>query len=186
MRLVCPRDGRWVSLAGDSCGRVVKQAELEAATERLAEGAARWEDAYRRWEHAVDARGRVMERMDRKLLVATGGLSVTRFEAVCHRWSVRSVAEAEQKAAAIQAKATVEAAAAERDRALAEVDAAVLAARIVLAGASKVVLGYGTAGPHLVGRSPAELRRFARLPARAVNEFPSGCGPTGREAWAPK
>ncbi len=163
--MVCTGDGRWVSLAGGTCGRVVEQAELEVATQRLAEGAACWEDAYRAWEHAVDVRDRVMARMTRELLMATGGLSVARFEAVCRRRSVRSVAQAQQKASAIRAKAAVEAAVAERDRAVAAADAAVLAARIVLADASKVIIGYGTAGPRLVGRSRAELRRLARLPA---------------------
>jgi hypothetical protein len=90
---------------------------------------------------------------------------VARFEAVCRRRSVRSVAEAEQKASAIRAKAGVEAAVGERVRALAAAGADVLAARIALAEASKVLLGYGTAGPRLVGRSRAELRRLARLPA---------------------
>jgi hypothetical protein len=165
MRLVCPGDGRWGSLPGGSCGRVVKQDALELAAERLAEAATRWEDAYRSLEQAVDSRDRVAARMDRKLLVATGGLSVARFEAVCRRRSVRSVAEAEQKASAIRAKAGVEAAVGERVRALAAAGADVLAARIALAEASKVLLGYGTAGPRLVGRSRAELRRLARLPA---------------------
>jgi hypothetical protein len=165
MRLVCPGDGRWGSLPGGSCGRVVKQDALELAAERVAEAAARWEDAYRSLEQAVDSRDRVAARMDRKLLVATGGLSVARFEAVCRRRSVRSVAEAEQKASAIRAKAGVEAAVGERVRALAAAGADVLAARIALAEASKVLLGYGTAGPRLVGRSRAELRRLARLPA---------------------
>jgi hypothetical protein len=165
MRLVWPGDGRWGSLPGGSCGRVVKQDALELAAERLAEAAARWEDAYRSSEQAVDSRDRVAARMDRKLLVATGGLSVARFEAVCRRRSVRSVVEAQQKASAIRAKAGVEAAVAERVRAITAADAAVLATRIVLAEASKIVLGYGTTGPRLVGRSRAELRRLARLPA---------------------
>ncbi len=64
---------------------MVKQVEMEVATERLAEGAARWEDAYRRWEQEVDVRDQVIARMDRKLEVATGGISVTRFEAAGHR-----------------------------------------------------------------------------------------------------
>ena len=165
MRLVCPGAGRWGSLPGGSCGRVVKQDALEVVTQRVVEVAASWEDAYRSWEQAVDSRDRVAARMDRKLLVATGGLSVSRFEAVCRRRSLRSVVEAQQKASAVRARAKVESTVAERDRAVAAADAAVLAARIVLAEASKVVLGYGTTGSRLVGRSRAELRRLARLPA---------------------
>jgi hypothetical protein len=162
--------GGWVSLLGGSRGRVVTRAELVAVADQLAEEAARWEDAYRDWERAVKVRDRVAARMDRKLLAATGGLSVARFAAVCRRRSVRSVIEAEEKAFAIQAKPAVEVAIAERDRSLAEAGAAVLAARIILAEATKAVLGYGTAGPRLVGRNRAELRRLARLPSRTVNE----------------
>ena len=123
-------------------------------------------DAYRSWEHAVKVRDRVRVRMERKLLGAAGGLSVARFEAVCVRRSPRSVAEAREKASAIRARPVLEVIVAEQDRAIAAADATVLAARIVLAEESKVVLGYGTAGPRLVGRSRAEIRRLARLPAR--------------------
>ncbi len=155
-----------MSLPGGSCGRVVMQARLVEAVEQLAEEAARWEDAYRSWERATEVRDQVAVRMERKLRVAAGGLSVARFDAVCRRRSVRSVAEAQQKASAIRATADVEAAAAERDCAVAAADATVLAALIVLAEASKAVLDCGTAGPRLVGRSRAELLRLARLPAR--------------------
>ncbi len=145
-------------------------AGVVVAIEQLAEGAARWEDAYRRWEGAVGVRDGVAARMEGRLLVATGGLSVARFEAVCRRRSVRSVVEATQKAAAIRSRAGVEAAVAERDRDVAAADAAVLAARVVLAEASKVILGYGAAGPRLVGRSLADLRRLARLPVRTMTD----------------
>ena len=163
-------DGRWVSLEGGRTGRVKLRAELVAVAEHLVEGAARWEDAYRCWENAVEVRGRTAARLERVLLAETGGLSVARFEAVCRRRSVRSVVEAQQKASAIRARATVRAAVAEWDCALVAADATVLAARIVLAEASKVILGYGAAGPRLVGRSREDLRRVARLPARPVND----------------
>lgn len=146
------------------------QARLVEAVEQLAEGAARWEEAYRSWERAVEVREQVAARTERRLLVATGGLSVARFEAVCRRRSVRSVVEAQQKASALRAMADVEAAVAERDRAVAAADATVLAVLTVLSEASRVVLGYGTAGPRLVGRSRAELRRLARLPAWATRD----------------
>ncbi len=97
---------------------------------------------------------------------------------------MRSVDEAEGKAAAIQAEATVEVGVAERDRVLAEADGAMLAARIP--GARKVVLGYGTAGPRLVGRNRAELRRPARLPCPGRQQVREWRGPTGREARAAK
>ena len=67
------------------------QASLVGAAEQLAEGASRWEDAYRSWERAVEARDQFATRMERELQVATGGLSLARFEAVCRRRSVRSV-----------------------------------------------------------------------------------------------
>jgi hypothetical protein len=146
------------------------RAGLVAATEVLVEGAARWEDAYRNWERAVEVRDRVAARMERTVTEATGGLSVRRFEAVCRRRSVRTVAEAREKASALSAKPTVEAVVAGRDGAVAAADATVLAARLVLAEASKVMAGYGTAGADLVGRSPTELRRLARRPGRSLND----------------
>lgn len=149
---------------------MVMRAELVAVAGQLVEGAAHWEDAHRSWVRAIEARDRVARQMQRKVAGVTGGLSVTRFEAVCRRRSVRSVVEAQQKASAIRAKATVEAAVAERDRALAAADATVLAARVVLAEASKVILGYGTAGPRLVDQSRTDLRRLARLPPRSMND----------------
>ncbi len=144
------------------------RAELSSVIERLVDGAARWQDAYRYWEDAVVVRDRLAARLERELLAATGGLSAPRFEAVWRRRSVRSVAEAQQKASAIRARAAVQVALAERDLAVAAADGTVLGARIVLAEASKVILGYGTAGPSLVGRSRADLRRLARFPARTV------------------
>jgi len=168
--LVCLGAGRWLSLVGGRSGRVLMGAGLVAAADQLAEGAVRWEDAYRGWVRAVEARDRVAGRMERKVTGVTGGLSVARFEAVCRRRSVRSVVEAEQKASAIRARPAVEATVAERDRAVAAADAAVLAARVVLAEASKVILGYGNAGPRLVGRSPVDLRRLARQPRRTMND----------------
>jgi len=42
----------------------------------VAEGAVRWEDAYREWQRAAQARDRVAVRMERKVTEATGGLSV--------------------------------------------------------------------------------------------------------------
>ena len=50
MRLVGRGDGRWVSLPGVMTGRMAMRVELAVATEGLANGAARWEDAYRSWE----------------------------------------------------------------------------------------------------------------------------------------
>lgn len=144
------------------------RAELVVAADQLVEGAARWQDARQNWEGAFEVRDRVMARMERKLMEATDGLSVSRFEAVCRRRSVRSVVEARQKASAIRAMPAVETIVAERNRAVAAADQAVLAARVAVAEASKVLLGYGTVGPRLVGRCPADLRRLARLPARTM------------------
>ena len=145
------------------------KAELVAVAERLADGAACWKQAFRSWERTVEVRHRVAARSERKVLEATGGLSVARFEAVCRRRSVRSVVEAQQKASAIRTRPSIEAAVAERDRAVAAADAAVLTARVALAEASKVILGYGTAGCGLVGRSPAEVRRLSRRPGRITS-----------------
>ncbi len=145
---------------------MVLRAELEAAVEVVVEEAARWEDAYGTWRQAVKVRDRVAERMDRRVTIATGGLSVARWQAVCQRRSVRSVVEAKQKALAIRSRPAVETAIIERHCALVSEDAIVLVARVVLAERSKVMLGYGTAVYRLVDQSAAELRRLARCPPR--------------------
>ena len=49
---------------------------LAFMVEVVAEGAVRWEDAYREWQRAAQARDRVAVRMERKVTEATGGLSV--------------------------------------------------------------------------------------------------------------
>ena len=138
--------------------------EVRAAAVQMADAAEGWRLAYDDWQRAVKARGRLCGQMERRVVNATGGLSVVRFEAVCRRRSFHDVEAAKAKARAIRARPAVEAAIAEQDRVVAVEDAKVLAARIIFAEASKAIARYGTLGLHMIGQSAPELRRLARLP----------------------
>ena len=118
----------------------------------------------RRWEAAVGARERAIDRAERALLRATGGLSLHRFEQVCRRSRIRTVADAVQVATAVRARSRVEAAQAELDRTRAAHDAAVLAARTALAEVAAELNALGHLGETLAGVGSEELRRLARRP----------------------
>ena len=154
---------RCASLAGAMSSCVVLRVEVRAAAVQMADAAENWRHAYDDWQRAVKARGVVAERIDRRITKATGGLSVTRFEAVCRRRSFHDVEAAKAKARAIRARPAVAAAIAERDRVLGAEDAKVLAARDTLAEASKTMARYGTVGLDMIGQSARELRRLTRL-----------------------
>jgi hypothetical protein len=140
------------------------RAELEAAVGRIVEAAQCWQAAFEAWQGAVRVRDRLVERADRKVSQATGGLSVARWEAVCRRRCLHTVADATAKARAIRARPAVLSAVAARDRTLRAADASVLAARVELAEQSKLLSGFGTAGAALVGMGVAELAHLARRP----------------------
>jgi len=143
---------------------MVVRDELLEAVEEIVEVAGRWRRAYEGWQRAAKRRDRLAERMERRVTNATGGLSVARWEVLCRRRSFRTVEDAKAKARAIRARSAVEAAAAERDRVIADADAKVRSARIDLAHASKAVARYGSTGLDMIGQSALTLRRFSRLP----------------------
>jgi len=141
---------------------MVVRAEVRAAVEQLAEAAEQWRLAYGDWQRATRVRDTVAKQMQRRVTKATGGLSVARFEVICRRRSFHDVEDAKAKARAIRARPAVNAAVAERDRAVALEDAKVRAARIALGEASKAIARYGTLGADTIGQSVPELRRLAR------------------------
>lgn len=148
-------------------GCMIVRDEVRAAAQQIADAGEGWGRAYDDWQRAVKVRDRLSERMDRRLTKAAGGLSVARWEVLCHRRYFHDVDDAKRKAAAIRAKPAVQAAVAERDRLLAAEDAKVLAARIELAEASKTMARYGAVGLDVIGQSAPELRRLARRPSIA-------------------
>ena len=138
--------------------------EVREAIEQVAAAAEECKRAYEVWQRALEERDRRSEQLERRITKATGGLSVARFEVACRRRSFHDIDDAKRKVRAIRARPAVEAAAAERDRVIADADAKVLAARIDLAYATKAVARYEAAGLAMTGLSASDLRRFSRLP----------------------
>jgi hypothetical protein len=174
-----------------------KPATLVAAVETAAEDgrrrrwapgtltgdAARWRRARRAWQQAAERRDRRVARAERRLLTATRGLGYRRWSHAVTRRRVNTTAEALMKMHAIRDRPNVEAAYAALEQVRADGDAAVHAARLELAGASKALLRHGPAGAHAAGISEAGLRRLARRPRqgggatagpRAQTPYPDG------------
>ncbi|SRR5579875_635096 len=126
------------------------------------------------WQQAAERRGRWIARAERRLLAATRGLGYRRWAAACVRRRVRSSAGALMKHRAIWDRPAVEAAYAALEQARADGAAAVYAARLELAGASKALLRHGPASAQAAGVGEAELRRLARRPRQ-----PPMAGATG-------
>lgn len=143
---------------------MVVQDALRAAAEEIVDAVEGWRRAYEDWQRAINLRDRLCEQMDRRVTNAAGGLSVARFEVTCRRRSFHDGEDAKAKARALRARPALQAAVAERDRVLAAADGNVVAARLVLAEASKTVVRFGSLGVGMVGLDPSELRRFARRP----------------------
>lgn len=134
------------------------------AAKVLGEAAARWEAAYRTWQQAIACRDDVVARAERRIVDATGGLGLRRFEQARHRRRIYTTAEALMVARAVRARTAVDAAIAELHRARESADSVVMAARLELADATKHLLRYGSLAETLTGLEPAELRRLARRP----------------------
>jgi predicted amidohydrolase len=120
-------------------------------------------------------------RAERRLLAATRGLGYRRWAAACARKRIRSSAEALMKMRAIRDRLAVEAAHATLEQARTDGDAAVHAARLELAAASKALLRHGSAGVQVAGVDRAELQRLARRPRQPARR-PSGGDPLNRNA----
>lgn len=146
---------------------VVVRPDVVVVAEGLAGEADRWTAAYEAWQQATRLRGRKIAQAERRVMAATEGLGLHRWEAACRRTRIFTAADAKLKARAIRARSVVMAAMAERDRVNSEHDAAVLDARLKLAEVSKVIGSRGTIGAALTGLEPADLRRLARRPRTA-------------------
>ena len=125
----------------------------------------RWALAHDAWLAAVRRRQRAVSRAERRVVAATGGLGVARWEAIQRRRRIRSAAEAQAVAVAVRARTAVEAALAEQARVAAEEDAAVQRVEAALAEASRRVLDQGSLAAELCGVNAGELRRLARRKA---------------------
>jgi hypothetical protein len=151
----------------------------EVACKQLAADVAEWHGAYELWLAAVRQRQARLERADRRVLAATGGLRVAKWRAACRRKRIATVQDARLRAKALRARPAVEEALAERGRVAADSDEAVLVARLALAEASKRVAVYGALGARLTGLSAADLRRLARRPTRCPSQGQRTRSPEG-------
>jgi hypothetical protein len=136
--------------------------EVTEAIQVLVEGAERYRRAYRAWEGAVAQRDGSVAAAERRVMIATGGLGYRRWELACSRRRIYTKDEALMVARALRARPAVGSAVAKLEQVRKGGDAAVLAARVELAGATKVLSGYGQLGGCLDALSASELRRLAR------------------------
>lgn len=77
--------------AGGSSGDIIVRDEVRAAVEGIVTAGVEWKRAYNDLDQAVKARDLLTERMARRVLRATGGVSVTRWEQQCRRRSIRKI-----------------------------------------------------------------------------------------------
>jgi hypothetical protein len=151
----------------------VVRIEISATAEELIAAGNRWQRSYQAWQRAVEHRGRVTERAERRVARWTGGLSLRDWEAARRRRRIKTLGEASAVLRAGRDRPEVQAAVEEAQRLEAVEAAAVLAARLELAEATKEVLGYGRVGRELTGMTSAELLGLARRP-RSTSASPAG------------
>ncbi|MFZ2057301.1 MAG: hypothetical protein WAV54_07830 [Acidimicrobiales bacterium] len=138
--------------------------EISVAADELIAAGDRWQRSYQAWQRAVEHRDRVIKRAERRIVRATGDLGQRDWEAARRRRRIKTSAEASLVVRAGSARSEVQAAVEEAQRLQAVEEAAVLAARLELAEATKQVLGYGRVGQQLTGMTSAELHGLARRP----------------------
>jgi hypothetical protein len=137
---------------------------MSVAADELIAAGDRWQRSYQAWQRAVDHRDRVIARAERRVVHATGGLGQRDWEAARRRRRIKTSAEASLVVRAGSARPEVQAAIEAAQQLQAVEKAAVLAARLELAEATKQLLGYGCLGQELTGMTSAELHRLARRP----------------------
>jgi hypothetical protein len=143
-------------------GLVKARREVVAVGEGLAGEVERWMAARLSWWSAAALRDREVRRARGRLVAATGGLGLDRWERACEKRRFRTIEDAKRKARAIRARPAVEAALADLERIEAERDTAVETARRELAVLSQRILAYGRLAVDLTGLSASELDRLAR------------------------
>jgi hypothetical protein len=146
---------------------------MSAAADELIAGGERWQRSYQAWQRAVEHRDQVIERAERRVVRAAGGLGKRDWEAASRRRRIKTSAQAGVIVRASSARSEIQVAVEEAQQLEALEAAAVLAARLELAEATKQVLGYGRLGHQLTGMTSAELHRLARRP-RNTPASPAG------------
>jgi hypothetical protein len=146
---------------------------MSAVVDELVAAGDRWQRSYQAWQRAVEHRDEVIERGERRVIHATGGVCLRDWEAARRRRRIKTSAEASLVVRAGGARPEVQTAVEEAQRLQAVEAGAVLATRLELAEATKQVLGYGRLGQQLTGMTSAELHRLARRP-RNTPASPAG------------
>jgi hypothetical protein len=153
-------------------GVVVIREEVLAAIDVVADEARLFERACKDWRRVVARRDRLVAKAQRKVAIAAGGNGPRYLDLSCGHGRINTRAEAMAFARALRAGPSVNAAVVDAEKLRSREDAAVLAARVELAVATKQVLRRGILGQQLTGLGRADLRRFARLPVTGVALLP--------------
>jgi hypothetical protein len=142
----------------------------------MAEDAESWHEAHREWKLACSRRDEDVLRARERVLVATGGLGLGRWQAALRRRRFRTIEDAKIKAKALRARSAVEAALAELDSIVSDRGAEVSAAASRLGQCSERVTSYGNLAGIVTGMPIAELRGLARLaPYGNRSALPARC-----------
>jgi hypothetical protein len=141
------------------------RAEVALVCDQMAEDAESWLGAHRHWKLACSRRDEDVLRARERVVAATGGLGLGRWQAALRRRRFRTIEDAKLKAKALRARPAVEAALAELDSIVSHHDAEVSAAVSRLGQCSERVISYGNLAAVVTGMPIAELRRLVRLAA---------------------
>ena len=153
--------------------------------DRMAEDAESWHEAHRHWKLACSRRDEDVLRARERVVAATGGLGLGRWQAALRRRRFRTIEDAKFKAKALRARPAVEAALAELDGIVSHHDAEVSAAVFRLGQCSERVTSYGNLAAIITGMSLAELRGLARLAPHRTGQRYRHRAPTSREVPTP-
>jgi hypothetical protein len=142
----------------------------------MAEDAESWHEAHRDWKLACSRRDEQLLRARERVVAATGGLGLGRWQAALLRRRFRTIEDAKLKAKSLRARPAVAAALAELDRIVSDRDGEVLAAASRLGTCSERVTSYGNLAAIVTGMPIAELHRLARFaPYRTDPSLPPWC-----------
>jgi hypothetical protein len=147
----------------------------------MAEDAESWHEAHRDGKLACSRRDEQVLRARERVVAATGGLGLGRWQAALRRRRFRTIEDAKLKAKALRARPAVEAARAELDRIVSDRGAEVSAAASRLGQCSERVTSYGKLAAVVTGMPIAELRGLAHLAPHGTSPRYRHGAPTSRE-----
>jgi hypothetical protein len=144
--------------------------ETERVLAELTANVQGWVEARAALATALQFRDAADRRTARRVLDATGGLGLRRWEADARRRGVATAAEALRHARALRIAPAVQAAIDEQQRSLEDAGRAVTIARAAVATAAAALVAYGPIGATAAGVTPVELTRLAEAADRIAVE----------------